>query len=152
MRRPAAYKRHVNKLCEYFRGKVWAGEYAFDLRFVESIEGESSAVADIGIDTTYLCITLRATDALLEHFKAGRWWRVAEIICHEWCHVLTEPLYELALRGLPDGAITRKWVEEVRERQTQRICYSIMALTPKEVWHPYHKTTPKRNSPKLTPP
>jgi hypothetical protein len=101
--------------------------------FVKEIPDHADAAADIMIDTKYLCCTVRVSDVVLEMWRNKKWWTVAEIMCHEMSHVLTEPLFEAAL---PAFKRHTEHLYDMRERQTQRVCVALMRLTPKSAWMP----------------
>lgn len=128
------YVGYIKKLCEYFRRAVFAGEYKMDVA-VDCELGENAVgklLASIGVDTTYLTLEVRISKYLRTMFEEGRYRTVADTICHEFCHVLTEPLYELALEDAAPSQLRR--IEEVRERQTERVAASLFQLVPEKVW------------------
>ena len=130
------YVRYVNRLCEYFRRAVFAGEYTLGVE-VDCLPGPEipagkEVMAIIDIDTTYLSIHMKLFKGLREWFNEKKFQQIAGVICHEFCHVLTEPLYELAVVNAAPSQL--KEIETVRERQTERVSASLFQLVPKGVW------------------
>lgn len=125
------YKRHIERLCMYFRSAVFAGEYQLKIRHVDKLDNEY-AYGQIHIDLKYLMLTVTFSDHLWEEYRAGRYRAVAVTVCHEFCHVLTEALYDIAYQGTAPNQ--RHYLEEIRERQTERVSSSILDLVPASVW------------------
>lgn len=125
-----AFRDHIEKLVVYFQPLVLASEYDIDVVFKETVSTDNeSTAATMRIDEIYLNATMTIFPPTFEMWKDGNYMAVAKVICHEWCHILTEPLYALALSS--QSPITRPLINEVRERQTERLSKAIFALVPK---------------------
>lgn len=139
MKTPAAFRHHIKGLVDYF-GALIAPNYHFDLRYRNFKTAEQ--FAEINVLDSYESACIVVGGATLRYWKRRDWHRVAHALCHEICHTLTEPLYYQAL-WLPPEHVKLKRItetlEEVRERQTERICKAIMRVVPKEAYTPKEK-------------
>lgn len=148
MSRPAAYMKYVRRLVKFFRSEVMADEYHTKTEFVKHLtdrDGEwAEGVADADIDPEYLWVVFRFTDLLLEFWQKGNYYPVAETICHECCHILTEPLFNAALPAFTKS--TMNFLYDVRERQTQRTSNALMARIPRRLWLPTKEERPPKNN------
>lgn len=131
VKRPAAYEKHIRALVQYFRMVVFAGEYDIEVQFVTELGGK---YADVIVSPKYLTVRLRFTDDVLGWWQKGLWRKLADVVCHEMSHILTEPMWRLAEPHF--SKVTDDTLTEVNERQTQRICNTILHLAPTTAWKP----------------
>lgn len=133
------FQKYVERLAEYFRGAVFAGEYALWVVFREQLETpehtpNSTTLASIRIDPNYLNIEVYIGKALQDRWREGAAFVVAECIAHEFCHLLLEELYKIAETATPPCRMQS--LEWLRERQTTRISRALLGLVPDKVWRP----------------
>mgnify|MGYP001579766752 CR=1 FL=1 len=125
------FKAHIRKLAEYFRKQFYCGEYSLTIEYAIDDKGktpERRTAAEMLINPTYLDFTLTIYPVLYEKYQEKDAYGVAEAICHEIAHLLTEPLYRLAMWDVASSQVEH--IEEVRERQTERIKNTVMLFVP----------------------
>jgi hypothetical protein len=83
------------------------------------VDDEHSVAAQIRIDDAYLTLEIVIYKCLSDKWHNGKYDEVLESLIHEFCHVLTEPLYRFALEHCPKE--TESHLLMVRERQTEII-------------------------------
>jgi hypothetical protein len=138
--RPKAYKKYISGICDELRTFFFCGEYRMDIVYVDEIplrggfkdQTSNSLAADIKIDPTYLNFTMRVSDFVLRKWEEKKYREIAEMLVHEFTHLLTEPLYLLALRGTSESQ--RDELEDVRERQTERTKNVLMCYLPESFY------------------
>lgn len=137
---PDDFRRHVELLLKYFRSAVWAEEYEMSVTFEDQAGDDGGAddatMAEIIVNDVYLFCKVRVTRFLLDRWRAGNHQFVAKCLCHELCHVLTQPLAALALSDVAPSQT--QTVRDVVERQTERICRSLMHVFPAQFWTMEH--------------
>jgi len=136
------YQAYIRKLAQALRTELFLGEYALDIVFFKgAIPDYENAAATCDVDNTYLDITVKVAGIVQKHWRNKHYWTICNILCHELCHALTDPLYHCSIQRIPDkkigawGLVNNEW-ERVRERQTQRITNVVMALLPKSFYWP----------------
>ncbi len=133
----ARFRKHCDRLIEYFKDTTYAGEYRLTVKYTSSrceVENGTETFAKIEVDPHYLWAVLTVYEGCFNVWKSGQYRRLATTICHEFCHVLTEPVFQIARLGV--NSFTQEFLTETNERQTQRIANTIMDLTPNRVWMP----------------
>ena len=134
MRVPKAFKDRVYELVQYFQELISAQEYTVTVLFRKAPKHKvEMEMASIFVDGVYLCATLKITDNLLKEWESGRGQQVVLTICHEMCHVLTEPLYCEALWldvKSSKSERVKQSLADIRERQTELICKAILKNLP----------------------
>lgn len=139
------YKEHVKSLCKAFRHLVYAGEYAMNIVWADEDKDASrkdcTVGAEIWIDVKYLRFEITFYPSLKKYYDEKNYYTLAEIILHEFCHLLTEPLYLEAFPGTND--FNREYLEDIRERQTQRITNALMVNIQRSVYEPKQPKKPK---------
>jgi hypothetical protein len=127
------YKQHVAKLVKYLREEMYLHEWDLTLKFAEHPKEEKDdCVADIHTDSKYLNATITFYPRNQAAFNRNDGKYILDTVVHELCHILTEPLYIIAINGITNTA--SEFLEEVRERQTQRITNIIIPFIPKSVY------------------
>ena len=106
-------KKHFDKLVTHLNLQDW--KIRLDYMDGDCFKNEMVAM-DNTIDLSYLRSTIRIYPVMEENTKEV----ILETICHELCHVITEPMYSLC-RGVV-SPMQHEWVEEMREQETERIC------------------------------
>lgn len=132
--RPRAYQDYVRALCDKLRTEFFCGEYRMDIQYFDEITNEGKAVATIRTDTKYLNFTINVSDGVLRLWREREYSRIAEILLHEFAHLLTDPLYDIAIDAITNT--NKQFLEDVRERQTQRITNVIFWRLPKSIYNP----------------
>jgi hypothetical protein len=128
-----AFEKYVLELVKYFQDVTNTSEYRPTVIFMgKPCKHQKYRLAEIGTETRYLEFVLRVYPLVRQKFEDGQLYEVVETICHEICHILTEPLYELAIANTRPS--DRREIEDVRERQTQRICNALMKKVPPAVF------------------
>jgi len=106
-------KKHFDKLVTHLNLQDW--KIRLDYMDGDCFRNEMVAM-DNTIDLSYLRSTIRIYPVIEENTKE----EILETICHELCHIITEPMYSLC-RGVV-SPMQYEWVEEMREQETERIC------------------------------
>lgn len=111
-------------ILEIYKPYFYLNEYVMEVKECEYDEhvGGRATMAMISIDPIYLNFSVSLYPRLKAMFDAGKRQDVAEVLCHEMSHILTEPLYLCSIDLLQGKLRTEDYIEELRERQTQRIC------------------------------
>lgn len=134
---PDAFKRHVHILASYLRRTVWAGEYDMSLVFRDADDDEvdgGAVPAEINVNSVYLFFQIRVTKHMLEDWQEKNYGRVAKYILHEVCHILIDPVKQLAMRDAAPSQM--KMFQEIVERQVCRVTNTIDLLLPKDYGTP----------------
>lgn len=133
-RYPAAYKKYIRNVLFDLRTLVFAGEYNMDVNYVDWIQDSPKAAASIHVSEVYLQFTVTCSDTILSHWKKEEYSELGFVLLHECCHILTEPLYNVAIDGVTN--MSKNFLEDIRERQTQRITNAIYLHLNEEYFHP----------------
>jgi hypothetical protein len=125
---PLVFQRHVRRLVERLRHDFFLGEYAYSLEFTDAVDSAPGYIegASIVIDPTYLEFKIRIRPLILDYWKAGNHSAIGRVLAHEMAHVITQPLYLLARHESRQA----QDLEEIRERQTQRVANAILDKMP----------------------
>ncbi len=134
MSHPKEYIAHIDRLVEYFQSVTGADEYDIQTAMVTEIPDRPDAAAIMEIDSVYLTAIMSVTDKVLEYWNDESYGFIADLVCHEFCHILTEPLYEAALPAF--NRFNSQVLEDLRERQTQRVSNALLRVVPDSVWMP----------------
>lgn len=123
-------KAYVKRVSKKLKEHYYLHEYDLTLVFhkepCKEHDGAENrgVVASINVDLMYLNITINIFPRFVEAYKEGGYDKCLEALTHEFAHVITEPLYKLAIDCQSNQ--TGKTLEEVRERQTQRVTNLVM--------------------------
>lgn len=137
------YKKYIFGLCRYLKTQFFCGEYGMTIGFLEEDreEKDSWVCASINTDDKYLTFRIKVYPPLYEAWKDKDYEKIAECLTHEFAHLLTDPLYKIAINAVANSSVD--FLEDIRERQTQRITNIIFPKIPKAIYTP--KTIKKRN-------
>lgn len=116
------------------RSQVFCGEYRLHFNFDEEwdkMNGSNSVNAEIMIDCVYLQMTLSCYKHIYEKWRTNKLQDAFEVLVHEFCHLLTEPLFREMQKAVPDKDLG--FITDIRERQTQRITTVLLNYTEKEI-------------------
>ena len=133
------YREYIKKLTQYLRTEIFHGEYRFTVFYEDNPkddreDAERICSAEITIDPMYLNFNLYIYPIIETWWKDKKYTAIGQTLVHEVCHILTQPLYNLALG---DAAPSQKDpFKEVNERQTQRIANVIDYLLPENYADP----------------
>lgn len=117
----------VCNLREYFFLDQWQIELVW-----EKTQEKEGLVASISTDHTYYKATIFIAPLLQTMYKRGDINRCVETLVHEFCHILTDPLYDLAIPVVTHH--THPHLETTREQWTQHIAVVILRNLPKYVY------------------
>ena len=107
-------------------------EYAGTINFPENDSGGTAM--DINVDVKYLRFSVQVYPVCRGDYKLKRYDDLLEYMTHELCHIITEPLYDKAVRGI--ATCQQDDLEVDREQATQRICNIVMKLTNPSKYYP----------------
>lgn len=117
----------IYNLREYFLLTQWQIDIVW-----EKTQDTEGLLATIGTDHTYYKATLFITPLFHEIYKSGDKRKCVETLVHEFSHILTDPLYDLAIRAVTNQ--TADHLESVREQWTQHIAVVILRNLPKYIY------------------
>lgn len=121
------YKQFTRNLVEKLKDHFMIQEWDIQLNW-EMPEEHESAAAAINITDQYLFANLFLSDAMQTRWENGDWFAFIDTLVHEFSHIITEPLYVIAINGITNPA--SKHLEDTRERQTQRVTNLVMKSIP----------------------
>lgn len=130
-------KAHTKRLCVWLRTRIFHGEYDMDIVYSTKSEPDKDltkhAAAAMRINSAYLSCAIVVD---MEHFS-GLWMKkdyreIMRLLAHEFSHLLTEPLYCIAIDAVTNAS--REQLEYIREQQTQRIANIIMQDVPVSIY------------------
>ena len=126
-KKPLPFKEYITNLCGELRREFFMNEWTIFYEFPEEkIEvGDGEVAAEIHICKTYLRFTLRIFPLMKDFYKKKNHDDIIDVLVHEFCHVLTEPLYLFGAEAVSKQ--TGPFLEETREVQTERISSIICA-------------------------
>lgn len=133
------FRKYISTMTSDIRTMLFHGEYEMNIEYIADDKKRNSwnesrfnTYADIDIDFRYLRFTIAIYPIIKKLYEEKQGWQILNIITHEMCHLLTEPLYYFAIPIISNT--TQETLEEVRERQTQRIANVIVRFVPEKVW------------------
>ena len=134
---PEEFKDYIRKLSAYlkvnFRLEDWAQHLGFREADLEAVPG-AQVHACIQSNRTYLYFTLTICPVMLELWRKKDFVTIGFDLCHEFCHILTDPIVAFALRDVPPSH--EPMIQEVNERQVQRFSVIIGTSLPDQWWMP----------------
>lgn len=132
MKYKSAFIKDVKEICKKLRWEFYVNEYHMDIDWNDKDEddGKFLACASISIDLKYLTFTINIFPNLQEMWTKDKD-KFIEVLVHEFSHLLTEPLYMFGVEAVTNPE--QKHLEEIRERQTQRISNIITPYLKKEL-------------------
>lgn len=80
---------------------------------------------EISTNHRYYSAVIKLYPNALEIWKGGDKRKCAEVIVHEMCHIITDPLYKIAYQTSND--LNHDFVEDIREQTTQHLSNILMA-------------------------
>lgn len=140
MKYPATFKRYIRNVCNQLRIQFFCGEFELEIKFEDE---KDHVVAAIRSDFKYLRLTVFVHPPVLRMYRANEFKEIGEALTHEFSHILTDPIYFIAIDAVNNS--TQKFLEETRERQTQRIANIIFPNIPKRIYIPTKLGPAKKN-------
>lgn len=141
------FRKYITALASYCKVETFHGEYSSRLQFMESghlDDNENSETKmDVFIDSVYLWYRVRVYPGCRKMYDQKDFKGLGAIVLHETCHLFIEPVAKLFMWDA--CASQRTHYEETIERQTERICNSIMYTLPKE-WYMPDKLLPAKET------
>lgn len=126
----ATYKSEVVRILALLSKDAMPSIYEYDIDVVfdkpQSYFRNESVLAQVDVDIVYLSAVISPAPTLEDYWNLKNYEKVGWTLCHELCHILTEPLYDMAWDVVSKDL--RDTLNDVRERQTERICKIIMNL------------------------
>lgn len=121
MKYPATFRRHIRKLSWHIQKEFCLREWDIDIHYMlEPKDGRPGVAAEIRTDHTYFNATITIYPRLLEYWKdTDGLETIKETLVHEFCHILTDPLYKVAIDSVSNSG--QEFLETLREQQTQHI-------------------------------
>lgn len=123
------YKDWVRNLTERLKKYFFLNEWTILLEWLDESSSKGTA-AEISINTRYLYATIEVCPPVRLMWDNDKIEDVVETIVHEFSHILTEPLYEVACDGIAPAS--SDFLEKIREQQTQRTALIILRGLPKK--------------------
>lgn len=117
-------RRTVTDLREYLLLESWT----IDIRYNCKLD----AVASMEVLTGYMHAVLSLSPQVEEGFEEGQYDWLVDVIVHEFSHILTEPLYEVACKAINNAS--RDFLENIRERQTSHTSKLLVRQLPKRFY------------------
>jgi hypothetical protein len=134
MKYPPKFKKLLIKACQELRDEFYCQEFELKVVFEDEVEGNEDVAAHIRTDFRYLNLTVYIRPPILRMYEAKDYRAIGECLIHEFCHILTDPIYKIAVDAITNSS--HQFLEEVRERQTQRITNLIFPHIPKSIYTP----------------
>lgn len=126
------FEQYISALARVCKTETYHGEYGGRTTFAErahSSDTEDCAThMSIHIDSTYLWYRVTVYPIVFEYYKGGNLKEIAGDMMHEHCHLFIDPIEKLFMWDA--SASQREHYMNTIERQTQRICNTILDLMP----------------------
>lgn len=114
MKYPSKFKKYINQACTKLRDDFYCQEFELEIVYEDEDKDNEGVAAKIRTDFKYLGITIFIHPPVLRMFGKKDYERIKEVLVHEFCHVLTDPIYKIAIDAVTNTS--EKFLEEVRER------------------------------------
>ena len=145
-RKKKTYWEFTNGIVTYLTGHFYLHAWTIRVLNMKEAPGEANrdcyngddVIASMSSDHSYMYATLKLYPAAVKLFKEGRYDYLGACLVHEFCHVLTDPLYRIAVEGVSRREGPN--LEHVRENSTQSISNIVMPGIDKSIFSPYKVT------------
>ena len=148
-RRKKGYWTFVNDIASYLKEHFYLHAWTIHVVSMKQVAKESNfedrsgdeVIVSMRSDGTYMDATIRLYPSAHKKWKDGKYEALGRILVHEFCHVLTDPLYVIATE-----CVSRREgpnLEHVRENTTQHVANIVWPGIDKSILSPY-KVTRKR--------
>lgn len=134
------YKEYTFELCKTLKRIMGLSYYSMDVAWsdedvrVRRDNKERGVSAEIDINDSYLNFLITIHPMVYDLYKKKKYYEIVEVLCHELCHVFTEPLYTVAVDSVTNTS--QKFLENIKEQQTQKICNAILGLLDEKDYYP----------------
>ena len=123
------YMAFCRRIAYELQPKMFLNLYGIDFEYCwqekdTDKHNDNCVTAEIKTNHRYYSAHLKLYPSTFEMFKKGKRERVAEVIVHELCHIITDPLYKIANEGSSNN--TMPFIEDVREQTTQHLTNIMM--------------------------
>lgn len=129
------YRKFVRELVGDLQWRLFITNYSIDVSYAKDDKAEKESkdncvAADIKTDHRYYTayITIYPNTHLM--WDNGKKREVANVVVHEICHILTDPLYKLTVDSVTNTS--HKFHEDLREQITQQLANIVMAYLEKD--------------------
>lgn len=128
------YKDWVRAVVAELRGYFYLEAWHLDLVWEDEncADNNAGVVAFIDINDSYLQAVIHMMPAAKTMFEEPDIERLAFCLVHEFAHILTEPLYKVAVDAATNAS--SGFLETIREQQTQRIALAVFRGIPEELY------------------
>ncbi len=131
------YRKFCRELTSYLQYKMFLNLYQIDLEYLKEPkekgktfeEADDNCVA-ADIETSHRYYTAHVNIYPVTHKRWPDKRKVAEVIIHELCHVITDPMYKFAVDVVTNS--NAKHLEDMREQSTQHIANIVMCALERE--------------------
>ena len=145
-RRKKGYWTFVNDITAYLKEHFYLHAWTIHVVLMKQVAKESNfedrsgdeVIASMRSDGTYMDATLRLYPSAHKKWKDGKYEALGRILVHEFCHVLTDPLYVIAAEGVSRREGPN--LEHVRENTTQHVANIVWLGIDKRIFSPYKVT------------
>jgi len=145
-RQKKSYWEFVNDIVKHLKSHFYLHAWSIRVLNMKEAKGEANrdcyssaeVIASMGSDDSYMDATLKLYPAAEKLFKDKRYDYLGSCLVHEFCHVLTDPLYKVAVEGVSRREGPN--LEHVRENTTQSIANIVMPGIDKSIFSPYKVT------------
>lgn len=132
------YRAFCRKVVRQMQCSMYFHNYNIDIRYQKKekehgkehefkpVAADHCVTADISTDHRYYDARMNLYPNTHDIWLGGDKRKVAHIIVHELAHIITDPLYKIAVDAVTNS--NGKYVEDVREQTTQQIANICMDL------------------------
>lgn len=140
---PTEYTTYVNNVIKVFRDYFNLQEYGLKVAFMDESEdrGNRTLLATILVDTRYLTILIRIFPEVYEYYKRKDYSSIAEVLTHEFCHTLFQPVWDRIDRYVSQSE--QEDIANMFEQQVQRTANVIFQSIPPQYFTPSANAKPK---------
>lgn len=126
-----SYKSWVRNLVAELKEYFFLHDWVITLAWGDESE-DPECVANIRTDSGYSQALITVFPLAETLWKEGDINQLVMSFVHEFCHVLTDPIYKAG--NEPYTKQTQNFIEEIRERQTQKTAVIILRNLPKKFY------------------
>ncbi|KKL83943.1 hypothetical protein LCGC14_1969720 [marine sediment metagenome] len=127
------FKEYVIKILNGMQSYMCLLEYTLEIEFPKV--DNNGAFAEIKTDVVYFNVNIKIYPVTKKLYEQKKYFQVFSYLVHELCHILIEPMSQELSKYLVKGE-NNDLLEDVTERQTQRIAIAISRNVKEYVWNP----------------
>lgn len=135
---PKQFREYISGLLVLFQGHLYLQEYLIRTKYVNRISDRrypQGMDAQVENDPVYLDIKVYISKAMYKKWRDKDYRLIAQNICHELVHTLTDPYYETLFESEHRDDL-KDLITKYNERQTERITNAIMSFVRPEHYLP----------------